>query len=572
MSEDLPQRRSSGPSRSPFPVSLTTALQWLALAVGIGFRLRQYLHARPLWLDEAMLTNNILARSYTSLLQPLGSDQTAPVPFLWAVKLSAKLLGTGELALRLIPFMCGVLLLALLLPFVRRLLPPREATLALWIAAVSPALIYYGNELKPYGIDALWSVVLGLLTLRVIDAPTIVRRWWALFAAGALAAVSLAPAPFVLAGVGLALISSPAVRAAPPTRRWLPAMCVSWGALFGVTYLVVYRAAADSVYMQRFWIPYFLSPTLPHLPAKLYNAVSTSSQAFFAAEGGLWRVWASCLLLIPIVFGGVKLWRRGDVARLLLLIAPLLLAVLASTIRRYPVSPRLLLFALPGLTILLASGIGVAAGALERRVRLPWFAAVTLVLLFLPLLDAGRTVLEPLERESVRSPIQQFIREHQAGATVYLFGRTVPAWVFYTTDWRAPDLERVETLEALVSSTGRAFRHASSRGHPVSQEGDDLAYHYRDWTELIGASTGMGPDSTGESQPTPDEGWPENEAARIRRAGGPESWVIFSSFVPGVPVLLDSALTALGGTRTLQVETTGAVAARWVFPDSLRGR
>lgn len=105
--------------------------------------------------------------------------------------------------------------------------------------------------------------------------------------------------------------------------------------------------------------------------------------------------------------------------------------------------------------------------------------------------------------------------------------------MFYTTEWRTPDIGRVETLGALVSSAGRAFRHASSRGHPVAQEGDDLAYHYRDWTELIGASTGMGPDSTGASQPTPDDGWPKNEAARIRRAGGPESWVIFSSFIPG---------------------------------------
>ena len=572
MSEGLPQRWSAGPFHSPFPVPPILALQWLAVILGAALRLWQYLYARPLWLDEAMLANNILARSFTSLLQPLGSDQTAPVPFLWAEKLSANLLGTGERALRLVPFMGGVLLLALLLPFVRRLLPPREATLALWSAALSPALIYYGNELKPYGIDALWSVALGLLTLRLIDAPTLVRRWWCLFVAGALAAVALSPAPFVLGGVGLALITSPAVRTSGQMRRWLAGMIMVWGVLFGVTYLEVYRAAALNSYMQRFWIPYFLSPALPHLGARSYNALATSSQAFFTAEGGLWRIWASCVLLIPIVLGGVRLWRQGRIVRLLLLATPLLLASFASVVLRYPVSPRLLLFALPGLCVLLAAGLGGFADRLDRWSRLPWFATLAGGLLLLPLLDAGRMVLEPLERESVRRPIQQFLGEHQAGATVYLFGRTVPAWVFYTTDWRAPDIGRVETLGALVSSAGRAFRHASSRGHPVEQEGDDLAFHYRDWTELIGASTGMGPDSTGESQPTPDEGWPENEAARIRRAGGPESWVIFSSFVSGVPVLLDSALTALGGTRTRLVETVGAMGACWVFPDSLRGR
>lgn len=422
--------RNAGPQVLPFPRSPFPplyALQWLAVSLGAALRLRQYLHARPRWLDEAMLANNILARPFTSLLHPLGSDQTAPVPFLWAVKLSADLLGTGELVLRLVPFLGGVLLLVLLLPFVRRLLPPREATLALWVAALSPALIYYGNELKPYGIDALWSVALGLLTLRVIDAPTLLRRWGVLFAAGALAAVALSPAPFVLAGVGLALIASPAVRESGPMRRRLAGMIVVWGVLFGVTYLEVYRAAALNSYMQRFWIPYFLSPALPHLGTKIYNALATSSQAFFTAEGGLWRIWASCVLFIPIVFGGVRLWRQGLVARLLLLATPLLLAILASVVRRSPVSPRLLLFALPGLCILLASGLGGFADRLDRWARLPWYATLAVGLLLLPLLDAGRTVLEPLERESVRGLIQQFIREHHSGATVYLSGRTVPA-------------------------------------------------------------------------------------------------------------------------------------------------
>ena len=62
-------------SHSPFPVPLNPALQWCAVIVGILLRLRQYLHARPLWLDEAMLANNILARPFTSLLQPLGRDR-----------------------------------------------------------------------------------------------------------------------------------------------------------------------------------------------------------------------------------------------------------------------------------------------------------------------------------------------------------------------------------------------------------------------------------------------------------------------------------------------------------------
>jgi hypothetical protein len=106
----------------------------------------------------------------------------------------------------------------------------------------------------------------------------------------------------------------------------------------------------------------------------------------------------------------------------------------------------------------------------------------------------------------------------------------------------------------------------------VQGEGEDLRYPFRDWIELVGVSTGMGPGENGINHSTPDSGWAGNEAARIRRAGGPEVWLLFSSFVPGVPLRLDSALIALGGTRTALMETEGAIGARWVFPDSLRGR
>ena len=58
-----------------------------AILLGILLRLRQYVEARPLWLDEAMLSLNILTRSFQGLLQPLDQDQTAPVPFLWGEKL-----------------------------------------------------------------------------------------------------------------------------------------------------------------------------------------------------------------------------------------------------------------------------------------------------------------------------------------------------------------------------------------------------------------------------------------------------------------------------------------------------
>ena len=38
---------------------------------------------------------------------------------------------------------------------------------------------------------------------------------------------------------------------------------MAWAALFGVVYLLVYRAAAQNSYLQTYWNRYFLNPLAP---------------------------------------------------------------------------------------------------------------------------------------------------------------------------------------------------------------------------------------------------------------------------------------------------------------------
>jgi hypothetical protein len=123
----------------------------------------------------------------------------------------------------------------------------------------------------------------------------------------------------------------------------------------------------------------------------------------------------------------------------------------------------------------------------------------------------------------------------------------------------------VEHRLRLVSSTGPAFRHAETRAAAVQAEGDSLHYAYRDWRELTGVPTGTGPNALGINTSVPDAGWGTNEARRIRAAGGPEGWVVMSSYLAVVAAELDSALVAAGGERTLLREAPGARVSRWVF-------
>src|SRR5262244_706024 len=117
----------------------------LAVVAGLaGAAVRAWYFAlrRPLWLDECMLALNIASRSALELLRPLDYNQAAPPLFLWIERFAVRVAGVTEPALRA-------------WPIPRRLAGPSAALAAVALAAFSPTLVRYTDEVKPYGTDAL---------------------------------------------------------------------------------------------------------------------------------------------------------------------------------------------------------------------------------------------------------------------------------------------------------------------------------------------------------------------------------------------------------------------------------
>ena len=97
---------------NPYLDSSTTFL-WILICWGAMLRLTQYLSNRSLWLDESSLALNIVNRSFSQLLKPLDYGQGAPLGFLILERLAVHVFGTHEYALRLFPFLCGIISLLL---------------------------------------------------------------------------------------------------------------------------------------------------------------------------------------------------------------------------------------------------------------------------------------------------------------------------------------------------------------------------------------------------------------------------------------------------------------------------
>ena len=250
------------------------------------------------------------------------------------------------------------------------------------------------------------------------------------------------------------------------------------------------------------------------------------------------------------VTGLVTLRKQRGAWCVVLLLGPVLLAAVASTLRLYPLSERTLLFAAPFVIVATVAGLDALAGrAAVRAPRLQPFAFAALsVLLLLPATIDGALQLHGLLRpDSFRAAIADIAQQTSQGAPVYVFSRDVPVWTFYTTDWNHPDTARIRMLTDAVASTGPNSGNAPGRGHPVENEGRDLVVRSGPRVELIGVPTGMQARFADVSQQAPDPGWATNEADRIRDAAAPGIWLFFTYCHNRCDWTLADTLAASGG-------------------------
>ena len=536
----------------------------LALAAGAGLRLYGYFVNPSLSVDEAMLAVSVASRSFGGLLHPLWYDQIAPPLFLWMERLAVLVGGVNEPALRFVPLLSGLLLPYAVWRVARRLVPDSWALLAAAFAALSPILILYAVTAKPYATDALVSTLLVRLTLDVVDAPARRGPWLRLGAGGTLALAFSLPAAFVLAGSGLALLLSRTVRSTSRATGRAGAVAVAWAVMFGLLYATIFRNPAGSGYMQAFWAQRFLRPAVLVHPARAWSILRWFTAEAFVADRPL--DWMPPLTWLAAA-GGVWHFVRRDAARATAVAGPLAALLAASVLGRYPIAPRVCLFAAPLLFVLFVSG----GAALRERwpgpgVRGTITAAVALFLGGSGVLVARdwHGLLPPPARDLVRA--LESVR--RAGQTVYVLTGAVPTWTMYSTDWRggaALDRTRLEGILRSQSPTGAAFHNAAGRGGSVPDTaGGTLVFRDPLGAEVIGLALGMQwREGSGFSQPRPDARWATREAARIREAtdGTGPAWLVLTHLYPNEVPPLVHALAAMQGKPAVVWSAAEGVAA-----------
>jgi dolichyl-phosphate-mannose-protein mannosyltransferase len=568
---------AGGPRRARAAASFWRVGPWAAaalalMAFGIGVRVIAYAGRPALWLDEAMVALNIASRGFAGLARSLDWDQTAPVPFLWTTKLATLVFGVNEYALRAVPFVAGLVFLVLFWRAARALVGPPAALLATAFAACSSLLINYGIEAKQYGIDGCVAAAVLALMPPVLARPDSARPWRWLMAGGAMAMWWSMPAIFVLAGVGAALAADPRVRRTPGGYARLVTAVLVWCVVFGTLDVVAYHAATHNAYLNRFWEPSFLTlgaaDASRRVTDALYQAFSGPYVLQFSPpdhEGpilllgsGLWAV------------GFAAAWRRHGAPLALLLGVPIAACFAAAALGRYPVAARMLIFYTPFLFLTGASAVRAGVDLWPRAWRPVVYWAVLAAFVGWRSAKSFAFAVEPRSNAESRLAIAALDRTTGADP-IYLFAGGVPGWLFYTTDWQAPDTVRLRWYADVASSGGRAFANAPSRGSRAPRaprEVDGLEYWYHGRREIVGVGDGMEYRAGVKFvTPRPDPDWAPTEAERLRAAAHPSASIYVSHFTPEQLAPLMASVVRAGGTITWAWIESSAAGYRVRFGD-----
>jgi hypothetical protein len=500
--------------------------------IGLGWALRvwQWSANRSLWFDESTVALGLLSHPLGEQLGQHDFGQVSPPGWIGLVTAGIAVLGPAEWAMRLPTLIQALLYLPALWLLLERLVSPRAALLGLALTAMSPALIKWSAELKPYGADPLISVVALWAVIAAAERPTLSLRAGAAIglALGALTWFSAA-AIIVIVGSIPALIA--AGRRSSDRARWTGlAVAVAIAlAVFALAYGLHYRPELWlGQYLHRAWAFRFWSGG-PELLDRIWRSMMEVVRPLFFGHGG--DLFPGLILLL-LVIGARRVVRREGWFGGAPAVGPVLGLMLLAVLRVYPVHTRLALFLAPCLTILLVSGWEQVGEWAARRwptgPRARWALVLTAVWLLFPLPGtAVRVNREVLMGPHARPIVMEGLARRRPDEAVYVFARASPEWLFYTTDWAQPDLARIHLVRREYRyPDGRTFENAPPRGGSPITSGSDLRYDAGGRLELYGQFSGFEKRTGWLKGRRVDPGWAAVEVDRMV-AGDPGCvWLI----------------------------------------------
>jgi hypothetical protein len=390
-----------------------------------GFSICYLLYAahRSLWIDEAMLAVSFSKRSIWELASSKFEwNQSAPILYLYIVKIITLLFGNTEFTLRIFSFFAymGTLIMSYLL--LQKAFKVKYPIIGVAFISTMQVLLYYTNEFKPYMNDCL--CVLMVIFIYYLYNQNKIRFSILVVIYSAILWLSY-PTIFFVAAV----LIYEAVMALLIKRDLKQSIIKVIGGLtvlssFIIHYFIWLKPVADYDGMIDFWVDYKF-PLIPTSIDSIQKAVWLISGLFQSMEKGI-------LLILILMLMGIIISILEKNKYAISLVLGVFFSLLASYIGKYPFHFRLMLFIFPivGLFvfILLDRIMKTSTGHTGR------ILAIGLTIAVLASNYASADYLKPAERyiprEEANSLISYLDRNIQEGETLYVNRQSIPVFSY----------------------------------------------------------------------------------------------------------------------------------------------
>lgn len=424
-------------------IAFFTSVWFMAALILAGIVLRgiEYWQNRTLSLSEAHLGIEILNRSWGELAGPIEGVRSAPIGFLYLVRIWTAIAGTSEYALRAYPLFTSCAVLVVLLYLGRRSVYVGSITIALALAALSSARSASGIELSPYAGDAFFAALLVWVCAVMLHSTPQKTAYFGLGAVGVFLVWMSNSIVFVLAGTFLVLLCNAVV-----AKHWKKAGALvlvgfAWGASLGVHYWVTLQQYPEATELQQWHVDSFSG-------SMSQNSMEYNAQWFVNGFVGLFAFPLGMpflgLGIVGFLVGLGVFWKQNQWI-LSMLVLPMLFALTASYFGIYPSWGQPMHFAAPALLLVTACGLNRIAGVLWAANKS--YACVLVVVLFFESirLTADSTVRPT--NPGVRPVVEHLKEQFEEGDTLYLFHSLEHEFKYYA------DLADFEHEGALVGNS-----------------------------------------------------------------------------------------------------------------------
>ena len=408
----------------------------LLTIVGIGIRIYQFASLRSLWLDEAMLARNIIDRSMLDLLfQPLDYNQGAPLLFLFIEKLFTYIFGRNDIALRLFPFVCGVLIIPLSIHIATKIFGKVAGGVTGILIISNSQLIYYSSEVKQYSVDAFIILFVICCFINWFERKLSTKNYWEILIVGIISSILSHPNLFIFGGFAIVLWIKTLIEIRKTGRKQdfykLSGVLFTWGVLYGGLYLLTLNDLASNNHLINYWSNGFM-PMPPWENLDWFRSLpSEFTRSLLNGQYKTHRVF-----LVLTILGAILLWKKNKNFSFSVIIIGIGMLI-ASAMRLYPLEGRMLIFSIPLVVLFISGGIQAFYNLLVDYQVIAWTLSALLCVFvtYGSFSYMNNFVRNPEMRlkEEVKPLIEILEDERQENEALYVYYVTAHAYQYYQT-------------------------------------------------------------------------------------------------------------------------------------------